>query len=237
MTDNKFSKQVIFFDLDGTITDPKIGITKSVKHALNAYGIQVDDLDSLCPFIGPPLYESFMSFYGFSAEKAREAIEKYREYFRDTCIYENVPYDGIEQLLQRLVDEGKQLAIATSKPTVFAVRIAEHFGLTSYFKCIIGSELDGTRTRKGEVIAQALKDLDVKDLETVIMIGDREHDIIGARETGIDSIGVLYGYGNREELERAGATAIAASVTELGYLLLRDKVHSEENTHRGDIRQ
>jgi len=213
------SKEVILFDLDGTLTDPQVGITKSVRHALNAYGIQVDDLASLCPFIGPPLHESFMKFYGFSAEKAYEAIEKYREYFRETGIYENEIYAGIEELLQKLVGEGKQLAIATSKPTVFAARIAEHFGITRYFECIIGSELDGSRTRKSEVIAQVLRDLAVQDLGTVVMIGDREHDIIGARETGLDSIGVLYGYGSRDELERAGATAIATCVVDLEKLL------------------
>ena len=212
-------KQIVLFDLDGTLTDPKVGITKSVRYALNAYGIQVDDLDSLCAFIGPPLHESFMKFYGFSEKMAFEAVDKYREYFKETGIYENVMYHGIEQLLQRLVDEGKQLAVATSKPTVFAVKIAEHFGISRFFSYIVGSELDGSRTRKGEVIAQALKELEVKDLSTVVMVGDREHDVVGARENGIDSIGVLYGYGDRAELERAGASLIAASVAELGQWL------------------
>ena len=212
-------KKIVLFDLDGTLTDPKVGITKSVRYALNAYGIQVDDLDSLCAFIGPPLHESFMKFYGFSEKMAFEAVDKYREYFKETGIYENVMYHGIEQLLQRLVDEGKQLAVATSKPTVFAVKIAEHFGISRFFSYIVGSELDGSRTRKGEVIAQALKELEVKDLSTVVMVGDREHDVVGARENGIDSIGVLYGYGDRAELERAGASLIAASVAELGQWL------------------
>jgi len=212
-------KQVILFDLDGTLTDSKLGITKAIRYALSAYGIQVDDLDSLRPLIGPPLYESFQEFYGFSAEQAFQAVDKYREYYSDTGIFENMLFGGVTELLQRLTAEGKHIAMATSKPTVYAVRIARHFDIAQYFKCIMGSELDGTRIRKGEVIAAALQELGVQDLNTVVMVGDRENDVIGARENDIDCISVLYGYGSRAELEQAGATVFAASVTELGQLL------------------
>lgn len=213
------SKKVILFDLDGTITDPKIGITKSVQYALKAFGIYEKNLDDLCRFIGPPLKESFMNFYGFSETKAEEAVEKYREYFKDTGIYENVLYSEMKALLAKLTQGGKQLIIATSKPKVFAHRILEYFNIEKYFQFVSGSELDGTRTRKSEVIQYALEQNNIKDLVSVIMIGDREHDIIGAKTIGIDSIGVLYGYGSYEELERAGADFIVKNIDELGQLL------------------
>lgn len=219
MSSEQALKQIVLFDLDGTLTDSRLGITKSVQYSLRSFDIVVDDLDSLRPFIGPPLYESFMRFYGFSEEQAQAAVQKYREYFSVTGLYENEVYEGIPQLLERLSAEGRRIAIATSKPTVFAIKIAEHFGIAHHFEYIVGSELDGTRIHKGDVIAHALQQLEVTDRRSVVMIGDREHDIIGARENGIDSIGVLFGFGSRQELEQSGALAIAASVSELAQLL------------------
>lgn len=212
--------QYILFDLDGTLTDPKLGITKSVAYALKSYGIQVDDLDSLLKFIGPPLQESFVKYYGFSEEQGAEAVEKYREYFKPYGIYENKVYDGVENMLTELVKCGKKVILATSKPTVFANVILEYFHLDKYFTCAVGSELDGSRVKKGEVITEALRQAGVTDKSLAVMIGDREHDILGAKENGIDSIGVLYGYGDRAEHEAAGAGMIVESVEQLLQLLI-----------------
>lgn len=207
--------QYIFFDLDGTLTEPKVGITKSVAYALEYYGIHVEDLDTLCPFIGPPLKDSFMKYYGFDDAKAEEAVEKYREYFRPYGIYENEMYEGVDNLLKQLKECGKTIVLATSKPTVFAEIILKHFGLRSYFDCVVGSELDGTRVKKGDVIAYALEEIGVTDKSKVVMIGDRDNDILGAKGNGLDCIGVLYGHGSREELQTAGADAIVETVEEL----------------------
>ena len=212
--------QYILFDLDGTLTDPKLGITKSVAYALKSYGIQVDDLDSLLKFIGPPLQESFVKYYGFSEEQGAEAVEKYREYFKPYGIYENKVYDGVENMLTELVKCGKKVILATSKPTVFANVILEYFHLDKYFTCTVGSELDGSRVKKGEVITEALRQAGVTDKSLAVMIGDREHDILGAKENGIDSIGILYGYGDRAEHEAAGAGMIVESVEQLLQLLI-----------------
>lgn len=205
---------VILFDLDGTLTDPAVGITNSVMHALKKYGITVEDRRELYKFIGPPLHESFEKFYGFSRGEALRAVEYYREYYRDKGIYENAVYDGIEEMLKSLYESGKKIILATSKPEVFAKEILRYFNLEKYFYYSAGANLDGSRTNKAEVIEYALKEGEVTDKSTVVMVGDREHDIIGANKNGIDSIGVLFGYGNRNELETAGATYIAQTVEE-----------------------
>ena len=208
---------VILFDLDGTITDPGIGITNSVAHALKKYGITVEDRAELYKFIGPPLHESFEKFYGLDG---LQAVEDYREYYRDRGIYENLVYGGVEEMLKKLNAAGKKVILATSKPEIFAREVLRYFNLTDYFYYAAGANLDGSLTDKAEVIAYALKEGGVTDKSTVVMIGDREHDIIGAKKNGVDSIGVLYGYGSREELEAAGADCIAATVEELTETLL-----------------
>lgn len=218
----------ILFDLDGTLTDPKAGITKSVAYALKSFGIEVKDLDSLCKFIGPPLRVSFRDFYGFSEEDCIKAMEKYREYFREKGLFENKVYPGVETLLKKLKQSGKRLIVATSKPTVFSVRILEHFNLLQYFDYVAGSELDGSRDSKGDVIRFALQQNGLTDLTDVVMVGDREHDVIGARENNIDVVGVLYGYGNRAELEKAGATYIVETVEKLNALLMGEKNHMKD---------
>ncbi len=205
----------ILFDLDGTLTDPKEGITKSVAYALEAFGIQVEDLDTLCKFIGPPLKESFMVYYGLSDSQGDEAVAKYRERFSVTGLFENKVYAGIREMLELLKEEGKTLIVATSKPAIYSRQILEHFDLMKYFTFLSGSELDGTRVDKAEVIAYALRENDIKDLSKVLMVGDREHDIIGANKNGIDSVGVIYGYGCREEFEENHATYVAESVEDL----------------------
>jgi len=209
----------ILFDLDGTLTDPKIGITKSVAYALDKMGIPNVDVEELTKFIGPPLNESFMNYYGFHEGKAKEAIEYYREYFKDKGIFENEIYEGIEKLLKDLKEKGCILAAATSKPTIFAERIIDYFKLSEYFACVIGSNLDGTRSKKSEVIQYVLDELEIKDKKQAIMIGDREHDIIGANQVRIDSIGVKYGYGVEDELEVAGATYVVEKVEGLKGIL------------------
>ena len=210
---NKF--KYLFFDLDGTLTDPKEGITKSVAYALQSFGIETTDLDSLCKFIGPPLKESFMKYYDMDSEEGDRAVEKYREYFRPYGVFENEVYPGISVLLKQLCKQGKHLVLASSKPTVFVEMILEHFELRQYFEVVVGSELDGTRVKKAEVIAYALQQAAVTDKSQVVMIGDREHDVIGAKENGIVSIGVTYGYGSRQEHEVSGADVIVESVEEL----------------------
>lgn len=212
--------QYFFLDLDGTLTDPKVGITKSVAYALEYFGIHVEDLDSLCKFIGPPLKDSFIKYYGFDDEKAELAVEKYREYFKPHGVYENEVYEGVPELLKYLQDRGKTIVLATSKPTIFAKTILEYFQLDSYFSYVVGSELDGTRVKKGDVIAYALEQAGVTEKSQVVMVGDREHDIIGAKENELDSIGVLYGYGDRAEHEKCGADVIVETVEELMEVLL-----------------
>lgn len=208
----------IFFDLDGTLTDPKEGITKCVQYALASFGIH-EDADQLTNFIGPPLVDSFMEFYGFPREKALAAVEKYRERFSEIGIFENRVYDGVDEMLQKLVDTGHVLVLATSKPRVFADVIAKRFRLRPYLKMISGSELDGTRNNKDEVIEYAIEKLGCPR-EKIIMVGDRRQDIIGAKKCGIASCGVRFGYAEPNELEEAGADFIAADIEELTKILM-----------------
>ena len=243
-------KRYILFDLDGTLTDPKTGITKCVQYALRAQGIEEPDLDALKCYIGPPLDESFQRFHGMSQEKALLAVEKYRERFRDTGIFENEVIAGIVPCLQTLKEAGKVLALATCKPEAFAVRILAHFGLAGYFTVAVGSEMDGTRKYKSEVIEEVFRRLwnkqQAADTEhgsmmqagstqgvppeilldmkaDAVMVGDRNQDVCGAQAAGIESIGVRFGYAEENELEDAGADYIVETVAELTALLLQDE--------------
>lgn len=209
----------LLFDLDGTITDSEAGITRCVEYALNYFGIQVKDLHELSPFIGPPLLDSFKDFYNFTDEQAVVATEKYRERYTDKGIYENKLYPGIKELLAQAEQQGKTVILATSKPEIFARRILDYFELSNYFSFIAGSGLDGSLHTKTDVINYILQSNNITDLDTVVMIGDRKHDIIGAKDAGIDSIGVLYGFGNYDELAQAGATHIVKNIVELRNLL------------------
>jgi phosphoglycolate phosphatase len=214
------SYDVILFDLDGTLTDPGEGITNSVAYGLAHFGIAVEDKTTLYSFIGPPLMDSFQQFYGMTEAQAREAIEQYRVYFRAKGMLENLVYPGMAQLLEQLQQAGKTLLVATSKPEVFAVEILQHFGLDGYFTCIAGATLDGSRSTKIDVISHALAQCPGADLSQAVMVGDRKFDILGAQHFGLDSIGVLFGYGSREELTQAGATHLAETVDDLAELLL-----------------
>ena len=209
------SYDYLLFDLDGTLTDPGEGITNSVAYALRKQGIEVTDRKELYCFIGPPLSESFSRFFGFSMEESLRCVEYYREYYRDKGIFENLLYDGIPELLATLKSRGKKIILATSKPELFAKQILDHFGLTEYFDHICGASMDESRNKKAAVIEYALETAKLDDLARAVMIGDREHDINGARLNGLDSIGVLFGYGDRPELEAAGATYIAESVEDI----------------------
>ena len=205
----------ILFDLDGTLTDPAEGITNSVAYALRRYGIEVSDNSTLNCFIGPPLTDSFEKFFGFSHEDAVDAVEVYREYYKPSGIFENKVYDGITDVLSRLKAAGKHVIMATSKPEFFACQIAEHFGFDCWFDLIAGSTLDGSRVKKHDVIEYALERYGITERDECIMIGDRLHDIEGAKKSMMKSIGVLWGYGSREELEAAGADFICESVADL----------------------
>lgn len=205
----------ILFDLDGTLTDSQYGIFNSLVYALKKFNIEVDDRSQLKRFLGPPLHESFANFYGFSEEKALIGVDYYREYFHDKGIFENEVYEGVYELLENIKASGKKIILATSKPEEYAIRILEHFDLAKYFDVIAGATMDGSISKKSDVIEYALKRGNVENFEETIMVGDREHDILGSKKFGLDSIGVLYGYGSLEELNEAGATYIAETVEDI----------------------
>lgn len=205
----------VFFDLDGTLTDPKEGITRCIQHALHEMSFEAPPADELTWCIGPPLLGSFERLVG--AARAAEGLALFRERFSTIGWQENVPYPEVHEALARLVEAGRSLYVATSKPHVYATRIVGHFNLQSYFTQIFGSELDGTRADKSELLAYALAQTQARD---AVMIGDRSHDMVGAVDNAIPGIGVTYGYGTRKELEQAGAHHIVNSPRELADLLL-----------------
>ena len=211
----------ILFDLDGTLTDPAEGITKAVEAALNHYGITVADRAALHKFIGPPLDESFPEFYGFDAARTAEATEVFRAYFDRQGWRENIPYPGVEDMLRDLRAAGKRLLVATSKPEVFALRIMEHFGLARYFDHICGAPMDNQEgAKKAAVIRDALRRAGVEDLSTAVMVGDRRHDIDGARQAGLEAVGVLWGYGDLQELEESHPVHIVENFDGLKRVLI-----------------
>lgn len=205
----------ILFDLDGTLTDSGRGITNSVAYALTAFGLKFESKEELRCFIGPPLIKTFMQSYNLSEETARALVKKYREYYAVNGIFENDLYENIDYLLSSLSSMGKKLILATSKPEHFAIKILEHFGIAKYFSYVCGATMDEKRTEKDAVIAYALESAGISDVKDVLMVGDREYDVLGAKSFGMDSVGVLYGYGSREELTTAGATYIAETVTDI----------------------
>lgn len=236
----------VLFDLDGTLTDPKEGICRSVQYALHQMDIEEPDIDKLEPFIGPPLEDSFMEFYHMSKADSGKAIAHYRERFSSIGLFENMVYDGIPEMLKHLKEAGCYLAVASSKPGVFVKRILKHFHLDSYFDVVVGSELDGRRSKKEEVVEEALmqlyalKEADLKKDQTgrdkawlngkeseslrnsTAMVGDRIFDMNGAKEYGLHGVAVAYGYAPEGELERSGADYVAATVKELERYLLGD---------------
>lgn len=209
----------ILFDLDGTLTDPEEGILNSVVYALNKFDIKVEDKFSLRPFIGPPLNESFTKYYGFDDEKAKLAVEYYREYFGEIGLFENKVFPGAAELLETLKSLNKTVMLATSKPEIYTFKILEKFDLIKYFDVIAGATLDYSRVKKADVIKYALSKIEGIDLNSTIMVGDREHDVIGAKANGIKAVGVTFGYGSREELESHGADYVVDDIKSLTDLL------------------
>lgn len=212
-------KQYLFFDLDGTVTDSKPGIIRSVQHALTYFGIERADED-LLHFIGPPLRDSFGKLFDGDMAKAELAVQKYREYYAVTGIFENALYAGIADLLADLRAAGRVVSLATSKPEPFAHRILEHFGLAGVFDHVAGAELTGPRNSKTAVLRYACDLCGVADMEPCLMVGDRKYDVLGAHAVGMRCAGVLYGYGSRGELEEAGADSLCGDVLSLRRLLL-----------------
>ena len=203
------------FDLDGTLTDPAIGITNSVMHALEKYDIHVENRSELYPFIGPPLDYSFKTFYGFSEEQAVQAIKYYREYFSVTGLFENKVYDGIPEMLEELKEKGVKIALATSKPYEFSIKILKHFDLYKYFDFFGAATMDGRISKKADVISNLLNEMGAPDKDEILMVGDRYHDIEGAKANGLKSAGVLWGYGSKDELQNAGAEYILSGPSEI----------------------
>lgn len=208
--------KAILFDLDGTLTESGEGITKCVQYALEKLGKSESDLKKLEVFIGPPLMEQFMKYAGLDEETARRAVEYYRERYSTTGIFENRPYPGVEEMLQELKRKKYLLAVASSKPEYFVKQILDYFHLTEYFDEIVGSELNGSRTNKTEVIEETLRRLGLdKHREQVIMVGDKEHDVLGARAAGLECVAVSYGYGTEEELTAAQPLQTVSSTEEI----------------------
>lgn len=219
MTRNKPVYRNILFDLDGTLTDSALGVTRSIRYALKKYGIEANPAD-LTAMIGPPLQEAFQKIYGFSRDQAYQAVEYYREYFREKGIFENQLYQGIPELLSQLQSDQRRIFLATSKPTIFAEKVLDHFSIAKYFTLVIGSNLDGSRVAKTEVIEAVCKLSGGLDRKETVMVGDREQDVIGAQAHQIDTIAVAYGYGSIQELKAVKPMAIAGTVAELRNLLL-----------------
>ncbi len=211
--------QYLFFDLDGTIIDSSEGVCKSFAYALKYYGINVDDLAVLRPVIGPPLKDSFMNLYDFDEDKAIEAVAKYRERYTDVGILECRLYDGVRELLKELAHRGYKLVLATSKPEIFARRIMERYELDGYFHFIAGAQIGGTISNKEDVLGYILQSLNITDVSDCLMIGDTKYDLAGAEYFGIDALGVLYGFGTRDELNAYPNVGLAGSAGDIASIL------------------
>lgn len=208
----------LLFDLDGTLTDSTEGILNCLIYAIERMGFEVPEDTNI--FLGPPIRQSFAEFLGMNGDQVDEAVRIFRERYSDTGLFENRVYDGIPGMLERLKSGGKRLMVATSKPQVYAVRIFERFGLAQYFEIVGGAELDGSRDYKDEVIEYVLAKAGITDRSTVLMIGDRRQDVLGAHKTDIECMGILWGFGSMEELTQAGADYIARTPQEAADMLL-----------------
>lgn len=205
----------VLFDLDGTISDSSEGITKAVQKSLSEMGIEVQDRGELYKFIGPPLSYSYSKFFGFDDAQCEEAIRRYRAYYSVKGLYENTPYAGIEDLLKKIKASGRKVAVTTSKPDKFTIQILEHFGFLDLFDFVACASMDESRNKKHEVVEYCLAQMGITDKREVVLVGDTRFDAEGAARVGIDCIGVLYGFGSREELEKSGATYLAETVEDI----------------------
>ncbi|MBQ9806312.1 MAG: HAD family hydrolase [Clostridia bacterium] len=204
-----------FFDLDGTLTDSSAGILNSVQYALQKLGIESPPRKLLTGFIGPPLARSFSQYFQMNQQEAQHAVDTYREYYAKKGMLECTVYEGIRELLEELNRRGVSCVLATCKPHYFAKRILVHYGLDSLFSFVSGPEINGTRGEKHEVISHAMEHLDIQDPSRILMIGDRDNDVLGAKKHGIDCVGVLWGFGSAEELTEAGAKALCPTPRDL----------------------
>ena len=214
--------QYLLFDLDGTLTDPKEGITKSVQHALRHFGIEVEDPDTLTPYIGPPLIPSFMEFHGLSREQAEEALMVYRERFSTVGLFENEVLEGVPEMLRSLKEKRRFVAVASSKPEEYVRRILDHVDLLQFFDEVVGASMDEKRSAKKDIIEEALLRMGkASGDKSILMIGDRKHDVEGARLCNLDSLGVYTGFAPEGELEEAGATYVFHTIGEMAAFLLQ----------------
>ena len=205
----------VLFDLDGTVTDPELGITSAVQYAAQKLGFDAPDRREFYGFIGPPLRKSFSERFSLSEQQSEKAVEYYREYYRPKGIFECVLYPGIKETLKTLSEQGYKIGMATVKPEVFAEKIAKHFGIDVYFDFISGSELDNSRDDKADVIIRATENIQGADIADTVMIGDRAYDMIAAKKLGMSGIGAVYGYGSAKELEEAGADILVNAPSEI----------------------
>ena len=214
-------KQVLLFDFDGTLFDTGPGVMNCVVYALEHLGIRETDPQKLRKFMGPPLYDMFRELYGLDDAQGHEAVRLYRERYQPTGIWECAPYPGITELLLKLRKVGFLIAVATSKPTPSAMKILEHYSMDVLFDYVCGSEFDGTRSKKAEVVSAVLDHFGLASSpESALMIGDRKYDVLGAKEVGVECLGVRYGYGEPGELEAAGAIAVWDSMIDLENYLI-----------------
>lgn len=219
--------KTVLFDLDGTLTDSAEGITKCVQHALVTMGYEAPELEDLHCFVGPPLKEMFMEYTGMSEEDGEKAVAIYRERYAPIGIFENRLYPRIVKMLELFQKEGITMGVASSKPEAFVKQVLEHFGIDDYFKVIVGSEMGGARVQKKEVVEEAIRRLKMeKHKEQVVLVGDTKFDVEGAREAGIDCIGVTYGYGDPDELEASNPIYLAESVSDVAECVLSQ--HSKQ---------
>ena len=216
MTDNF---DTLLFDLDGTLTDSTEGIVRCLEYALERMGFDIPEDTN--KFLGPPLYTSFAEFCGMNEEQVNEAVRIFRERYSTVGLFENRVYEGVPEMLKRLRDGGKRIMVATSKPEVYAVRIFDRFGLSQFFEIVGGANINGTRNDKDEVIEYVLEKAGISDRSSVLMIGDRRQDVIGAHKTGLKCMGILWGFGSIEELTEAGAEFIAETPEKAADMLLQ----------------
>lgn len=214
------SKRYVFFDLDGTLTDPAEGITNSVMYALRHFGIEVTDRKELYPFIGPPLSDSYAKYYGFTAEQSEKGVNLFREYFLEKGIFENMPYPGMPELLAELHQLGCKLVVTSSKPQLFVERILDHFDMAKYFHAVCGATMDEKTSRKPIIIRNALDICLEAGADNTIVVGDHALDVIGAHENGLPACAVLYGYGENDAIEEAKPEYTACSVNDLRMCLV-----------------
>ncbi len=210
----------LLFDLDGTLTDSSEGIINSILYSFDKLGLQLPQKEELYKFIGPPLLNSYIEYYGFSLEKARLATDYFHKFFVEKGMFENKLYDGIREMLLKVSSCDRKLILATSKPEVFAEKILQHFDILKYFDNVVGATLDEKRTKKEEVLSCIFENIDISDKSDVVLIGDTKFDAIGAKKLGIDCIGVSYGFGTKEELIENGAVYVAETPEQLAKILL-----------------